>query len=309
MKTWLLKKIGLSLIFFWSAGSLIFFLVRTIPGDPVVAMLGKMPGSEDVRRLQQGLGLDRPLAEQYVRFIKKLLCLDLGESMIDRKPVIGSIMKYFPNTVILAAAAMILAGLIALPLGILAALKKSGAWVVLGMIFSTIGLAVPGFLLGMLLIILFSVQLKFLPISGSGGIEFLVLPAITLAISLSAFLTRTIHAAITGELRQPYVLLAQAKRLSEFHVFSRHVLRNAMIPIITVMGLQLGALLSGTIIIENVFSWPGIGTLLITAIRQRDFPMIQGITLFLSALYLLLNLLVDLSYPFTNPRIRHEHSF
>jgi peptide/nickel transport system permease protein len=306
MKSLLLKKVGTFFIFLWAAGSLIFFLVHIIPGDPVVSILGKMPSSEDVRRLQRALKLDRPLAEQYVHFIKKLLFLDLGESIIDRKPVFGAIMKYFPNTAILASAAMILAMLIAFPLGILAALKKNSIWYALSMIFSAIGLAIPGFLLGILLIILFSVELKFLPISGSGGFEFLILPAITLAISLSAFLTRMIRTAVAGELNQPYVLLAQAKGLSEFHIFLRHVLKNAMIPIITIMGLQLGALLSGTIIIESVFSWPGIGTLLIMAIRQRDFPMIQGVVLFMAAMYLLLNFLVDLSYPFINPRIRHD---
>ena len=307
MKALLLKKVGTFFIFLWAAASLIFFLVHTIPGDPVVSMLGKMPRSEDVLRLQRALKLDRPLAEQYVHFIKKLLFLDLGESIIDRKPVVSAIMKYFPNTAILTFAAMTLAGLIAFPLGILAAFKKNSIWYALSMIFSAIGLAIPGFLLGILLIILFSVQLKFLPISGSGGFEFLILPAATLAISLSAFLTRMIHTAVAGELSQPYVLLAQSKGLSEFHFFSRHVLKNAMIPIIIIMGLQLGALLSGTIVIESVFSWPGIGTLLITAIRQRDFPMIQGVALFLAALYLLLNLMVDLSYPFINPRIRYDY--
>ena len=306
MTSWLLKKVGTFLIFLWAAGSLIFFLVHTIPGDPVVAMLGKMPRSEDVRQLRRALKLDRPLSEQYVHFIKKMLCLDLDESIIDRKPVISSIMKYFPNTIILASVAMMLAGLIALPLGILAAVKKNSIWYAWSMILSTIGLAIPGFLLAILLIIVFAVQLKFLPVSGSGGFKFLILPALTLAISLSASLTRMIHTAVSGELRQPYVLLAQAKGLSEFCIFSNHVLKNAMIPIITIMGLQLGACLSGTIIIENVFSWPGIGTLLITAIRQRDFPMIQGVALFLAALYLLLNLLVDLSYPLINPRIRHD---
>jgi len=306
MKALLLKKVGTFFIFLWAAGSLIFFLVHTIPGDPVVSMLGKMPRSEDVRRLRRVLKLDQPLAEQYGYFIKKLLFLDLGESLINRKPVLDSIMKYFPNTVILALTAIILAGLIAFPLGLLAALKKNSFWYTLSMIFSAIGLAIPGFLMGILLIMVFAVQLKFFPISGSGEFEFLILPSITLAISLSAFLTRIICTAVAGELRQPYVLLARSKGLSEFHIFSRHVLKNAMIPIITIMSLQLGALLSGTIIIENIFSWPGIGTLLITAIRQRDFPMIQGIVFFISALYLLLNLLVDLSYPFINPRIRHD---
>lgn len=306
MKALLLKKTITFFIFLWAAGSLIFFLAHTIPGDPVVAMLGKMPSSEDVKRLKQSLKLDRPLVEQYAHFIKKMLLLDLGESIFNRKPVASAIMKYFPNTAILAFTAMVMSVLIAFPLGILAALKKNGCWNTLSMIFSAIGLAMPSFLLGIILIILFSVRLKILPVSGSGGLKFLVLPAATLTISLSAFLTRMIHTAVAGELRQPYVLLARAKGLSEFHVFSRHVCKNALIPIITIMGLQLGACLSGTIVIENVFSWPGIGTLLITAIRQRDFPMIQGVALFIAALYLLLNLLVDLSYPFIDPRIRHD---
>jgi peptide/nickel transport system permease protein len=174
------------------------------------------------------------------------------------------------------------------------------------MIFSAIGLAVPSFLLGIVLIIVFSVRWHLLPVSGSGAFTFLVLPSATLTISLSASLTRMIRSAVAEELRRPYVLLAQAKGFSGLQVFSRHVLKNALIPIITFMGLQLGACLSGTIVIENVFSWPGIGTLLITAIRQRDFPMIQGVALFIAALYLLLNLLVDLSYPFIDPRIRHD---
>ena len=300
----LLKKVGTLLIFLWAVASLIFFIVHVIPGDPLVSMLGTISSSEDIQRMQRALKLDRPLAEQYVHFIKKLLFLDLGESMIDRKPVLGTIMKYFPNSVILGVSAMILALLLAFPLGILAALNKKSICYTLNMIFSAVGLAIPGFLLAILLIILFSVQLKCLPISGSGGFRFLILPALTLAISLSAFLTRIIHTAVTGEFRQPYVLLAKAKGLSEFHIFSRHILKNAMIPVITIMGLQLGALLSGTIVIENVFSWPGIGTLLITAIHQRDLPMIQGVVFFIAALYLLLNLLVDLSYPFIDPRIR-----
>ena len=161
-------------------------------------------------------------------------------------------------------------------------------------------------MLGILLIILFSVRLKLLPISGSGGFEYLVLPALTLAISLSAFLARMIHAAVAGNSVSLMFYWPGPRDFLNSMFFLRHVLKNAMIPIMTIMGLQLGALLSGTIIIESVFSWPGIGTLLITAIRQRDFPMIQGVALFIAALYLLLNLLVDLSYPFINPRIRHD---
>lgn len=306
MKALLLKKAATFVIFLWAAGSLTFFLARSIPGDPAAAMLGKMPSAEDVQRLKHSLKLDQPLAEQYAHFMTGMFRLDFGTSIVDRRSVAGAIITFFPNTAILALSALIPAMLIAFPLGSLAALKKNSCWNTLSMMLSAIGLAIPGFLVAIMLIILFSVRLKVLPISGSGGLEFLVLPAATLAVSLSAFLTRMIHAAVAEELRQPYVVLAKAKGCSEFQVFSRHVLKNAMIPVITVMGLQLGALLSGTIVIENVFSWPGIGTLLITAIRQRDFPMIQGVALFIAALYLLLSLLVDLSYPFIDPRIRHD---
>jgi len=284
---------------------MIFFLVHAIPGDPVVAMLGKMPSTEDVCRLTRSLKLDRPLAEQYAHFIKKTITLDLGESLVDRKPVRDAIMNYFPNTAILAFCAMILSLLIAFPLALMAAFRKDSYWNALSMGFSAFGLAMPSFLLGLLLIILFSVQLKLLPVSGSGGPEFLILPALTLAISLSAFLTRAIFTTVSCELRQPYVLLARAKGLSDVRIFFHHVLKNALIPVTTIIGLQLGALLSGTIVIENIFSWPGIGTLLITAVRQRDFPMIQGVALFMAFLYLLLNLLIDMSYPFIDPRIHH----
>jgi peptide/nickel transport system permease protein len=305
MTSRLLKKTVAFFAFLWAAGSLVFFLAHAIPGDPAVSLLGKMPGGEDVLRLQRSLELDRPLAVQYMHFIRKLLCLDLGESMVDRRPVAGSILKYFPNTAVLACAAMALAGLIAWPLGILSAWNENSVWYALDVLFSTAGAAIPGFLLALLLIIVFAVQLRLLPVSGSGGVKFLILPAMTLAVSLGAFLTRIIRTAVAAELRQPYVLLARAKGLSAHSILSRHVLKNAMLPVVTTMGLQLGACLSGTIVIENVFSWPGIGTLLITAIRQRDFPMIQGVTIFMAALYLLLNLLVDLSYPFIDPRIRH----
>jgi peptide/nickel transport system permease protein len=188
----------------------------------------------------------------------------------------------------------------------MAAFKKSNAWEALALIFSATGLALPSFLLGLLLTIAFSVEWKLFPISGSGGIEFLILPALTLGISLGAFLTRMIRAVLSKELQQPYVLLARAKGLANAQIYRRHIFKNALIPIVTMIGLQLGALLSGAIIVESIFSWPGLGTLLITAIRQRDFPMIQGTVLFMAVLYLMLNFLVDLSYPFINPRIGHD---
>lgn len=306
MTAWLLKKAGWFLLFFWLAGSLVFFLVQAVPGDPLLSILGQTPRSADILRLQDSLQLNRPLAIRYMQFIRRMSVLDLGESLIDRKPVLGTILKHFPNTLCLTLAAMMISLLIAFPLGIMAAFKKSTVWEALALIFTATGLAVPSFLLGILLTIAFSVEWKLFPVSGSGGAEFLFLPALTLGISLGAFLTRMIRAVLNKELQQPYVLLARAKGLSNAQIYRRHVFKNALIPIATMIGLQLGALLSGAILVESIFSWPGLGTLLITAIRQRDFPMIQGTVLFMAALYLMLNFLVDLSYPLINPRISHD---
>jgi ABC-type dipeptide/oligopeptide/nickel transport system permease component len=265
-----------------------------------------MPSAEDVRRLTRSLNLDRPLPEQYALFLKKTFTLDLGESLVDRRAVLGTIWRYFPNTALLALSAMVLSLLITLPLASMSGRK--GCWNIVGTAFSALGIAVPGFLLGLLLIIVFSLRLRLLPVSGSGGPEFIILPALTLAISLSASLTRIMHAALSREWMQPYVLLARAKGLSDRRILFRHVLKNALIPVLIVAGLQLGALLSGAIVVENVFSWPGIGTLLITAVRRRDFPMIQGVSLFLVSLYLLLNFLVDMALPLVDPRIRRDRA-
>jgi peptide/nickel transport system permease protein len=308
MRLLLLKKTAAFLAFLWAASSIIFFSVHAIPGDPTVSLLGNMPSAEDVRRLTRSLHLDRPLAEQYALFLKKTLTLDLGESIVDRRAVFGTIWRYFPNTALLAFIAMILSLLISLPFAAMTAFDRKGCWRVLGAGFSALGIAVPGFLLGLLLIIVFSLRLHLLPVSGSGGPEFIVLPALTLAISLSASLTRIIHASLSQEWLQPYVLLARAKGLPDRRIFFRHILKNALIPVFILAGLQLGALLSGAIVVENVFSWPGIGTLLITAVRRRDFPMIQGVSLFMVFLYLSLNLLVDLVLPLVDPRIRCERA-
>jgi peptide/nickel transport system permease protein len=302
----LLKKTGLFLLFLWAAGSLIFFLVQAVPGDPLLSILGPHPRSADVLRLEKSLQLDRPLAARYFHFINRLAVLDLGESLIDRKPVLPTILKYLPNTIYLTAAAMAITLLLSLPLGFLAAFKKNSAWETLAMVFSAAGLALPCFLLGILLIIVFSVELRIFPVSGSGGIEYLALPSLTLGISFAAFLTRMVRTVLQVESRRPYVLLARAKGLSPAAIYRRHIFRNALPPIVTLVGLQAGAMLSGAIVVESVFSWPGIGTLLITAVRQRDFPVIQGTVLLMASLYLLVNFLVDLSYPLLDPRIGHD---
>jgi peptide/nickel transport system permease protein len=304
----LLKKAGQFLIFIWAAGSLTFFMVRTVPGDPLLAILGPNPNTQDVLRLQRSLQLDRPLVAQYARFLSRLAVLDLGESLVDRRPVLATMLKYLPNTAWLALAAMTLTIPLSLLLGFLSAYKESRFWTGLALAFSVTGLAVPVFLIGLFLILVFSLELGIFPVSGGGGGEFIVLPALTLAIPLGAFLTRMVRTALMEEAHRPYVLLAMAKGLSRAQVYRRHILRNALVPIITLAGMQAGALLSGAIVVENVFSWPGIGTLLVRAVHQRDFPMIQGTVLLLASLYLVLNSLVDLSYPLLDPRIGHDRA-
>ncbi len=304
----LLKGAGRFLVFFWAAGSLTFFLVRTVPGDPLLEILGPNPDTRDVLRLKRSLQLDRPLAAQYAGFILRLAVLDLGESLIDRKPVTATMLHYLPNTLLLAVAAMAFTVPFSLLLGFLSVYRESRFWEALALAFSAIGLAVPVFLIGLLLVLLFALGLGLFPVSGSGGVEFLFLPAVTLSIPLGAFLTRMVRAVLREESQRPYVLLARAKGLSRAQVYKRHILKNAMVPIITLVGMQAGALLSGAIVVESVFSWPGIGTLLVRAVRQRDLPMIQGTVLLMAALYHLLNQLVDLSYPLFDPRIGHDRA-
>ena len=305
MTAQLLKKTGQFLLFLWAAGSLTFLLVRSIPGDPVLAILGR-PHSEAVRHMQKALQLERPLIAQYIHYLERLAVLDLGNSLIDNKPVRNTILEYLPNSLLLAIAALAFTVAVSLLLGIKSVYGKSRFWEALATGFSAVGLAVPVFLLGIFLVLLFAVKLKIFPVSGSGGIRFLILPVVTLGIPLGAYLTRMVRAALLAESQRPYVLLARAKGLSEGQVYRRHILKNALLPVITLVGMQSGALFSGAIIVESVFSWPGIGTLLVTAIRQRDYPMVQGTVLLMASIYLIANSLVDLAYPLLDPRIGHD---
>jgi ABC-type dipeptide/oligopeptide/nickel transport system permease component len=304
----LLKCAGRFLLFIWTVATLTFLLVRAVPGDPALAVLGPNPHPEDILRLRRSLQLDRPLAEQYSHFMLRLAVLDLGESLVDRRPVRSSLGRYLPNTVLLAMAAMALTIPLSLLLGFLSVFRKNRLWEALATVFSALGLAIPVFLLGLLLVLVFSLELGLFPVSGSGGIKFLVLPAVTLAFPLGAILTRMVRTVLREEAQRPYVLLARAKGLSAAQVFRRHILKNALIPIVTMTGMQAGTLLGGAVIVENVFSWPGIGTLLVTTVRQRDLPTIQGSVLLITALYSLTNLLVDLSYTRLDPRIAHDRS-
>jgi len=286
------------------AVTLVFFFLHMIPGDPVEVMLGETAQQADKEQLREELGLNLPVHIQYGRFITGVFQGDLGDSYFYRRPVMQVIAERIPATVELALAAFLVAGLIAIPLGIVAALREGTAVDNASVLFSLLGVSMPNFWLGPLLIILFSIQLGWFPVSGRGGVGSLVLPAITLGTALAAILSRMTRASLLERLGEDYLTVARAKGLPEWKVILKHALRNALIPVITIMGLQFGALLSGAIITENVFSWPGIGTLLINAIEARDYPLVQGCILFITLSYVLVNLLTDLLYGWADPRIR-----
>jgi peptide/nickel transport system permease protein len=284
--------------------TLVFFLIHLIPGDPVEVMLGETASTADLAQLRSDLGLDRPLTEQYGSFLLGLVRGDLGQSFFYRRPVRVVLLEKLPATLELAGAAMILALVIALPLGVIAAVRKDSLSDRLSMLASLVGISMPNFWLGPLLIILFSIQLGWLPVSGREDPWSIVLPAVTLGTALAALLSRMTRSAMLDVLEEDYLRTARAKGLAERTVIGRHALRNALLPVLTIVGLQFGALLSGAVITENVFAWPGIGTLLIQAIHARDYPLIQGCVLVISLGYVAANFLTDIFYAFSDPRIR-----
>jgi peptide/nickel transport system permease protein len=284
--------------------TLVFFLVHLIPGDPVELMLGETASRADLGQLRADLGLDRPLAEQYARFVGGLLRGDLGRSFFYRKPVLAVIAGALPATALLAAAAMAVALLVALPLGVLAAIRRNRLTDRAALVGSLIGVSMPNFWLGPMLIILFSFRLGWLPVSGWDGAASLVLPAVTLGTALAAILVRMTRASMLDVLGEDYLRTARAKGVGPGAVIARHALRNALLPVVTIVGLQFGALLSGAVITENVFAWPGVGTLLVQAITARDYPLVQGCVLVVALCYVAVNFLTDVLYSVIDPRVR-----
>jgi peptide/nickel transport system permease protein len=287
-----------------AVATLVFSLIHLIPGDPVLIMLGEGAQPTDVEGLRRELGLDRPLAAQYGSFVAGLLRGDLGRSLHFDQPVTTLIARHYPATVELALAAMLVALATAIPLGMLAAFRK-GSWVDRGARgFALAGVSVPNFWLGPMAILLFSIQLGWLPVSGRGGLAHLVLPSATLGLALAALLTRMVRAGVAEELAKPFIVTARAKGLSPARLALAHALRNALVPVVTVVGLQFGSLLTGAILTETIFGWPGLGRLLIQAIRLRDYPLVQGCVLLIAATYVAVNLVTDLVYAWIDPRIR-----
>ena len=284
--------------------SLVFFLIHLVPGDPVQQMLGERARAADVERMRQELGLDQPLLTQYGRYLSRLVRGDLGYSLRFNAPVTEIILARYPATMELTLAALLVALLLSIPAGVQAAVHR-GRWPdsALGFL-SLLGLSFPNFALGPVLILVFSVEIGWLPVSGSGTLLHLILPAVTLGAALAAILTRMVRTSVLEELGQDYVRTARAKGLAERRVRYKHVLRNGLIPVVTLLGLQLGALLSGAMVTETIFAWPGIGRLTLQAINSRDYPLVQGCFLAISVTYILVNLVTDLCYSVVDPRIR-----
>lgn len=284
--------------------TLVFFLIHLIPGDPVELMLGDSAFSTDKEALREHLGLNLPLYEQYGQYLKNLMQGNLGVSIHSRELVLNTILERFPATVELMLGAMFIAIGLALPLGLISAVKR-GSWVdQTAMLFSLLGVSIPNFWLGPMLILVFAIQLDWLPVNERGTLLHLILPAFTLGTALASILSRITRSSVIETLGTDYIRTAWAKGISEFQIVYRHAFRNALIPVITVIGLQVGVLLSGAIITEVIFDWPGLGLLLIEAIQTRDYPLVQGCVIFIASGYVLVNLLTDLSYAFVDPRVR-----
>jgi ABC-type dipeptide/oligopeptide/nickel transport system permease component len=288
----------------WLIVTMVFLLIHVVPGDPVVQMLGEGARAEDVDQLRHALGLDLPLGVQYARYLEGVARGNLGVSLRYRQPVTRIVFERYPATLELATVALLVCVVLALPAGIFAAARQGRAADNAIGVVSLMGLSVPNFALGPLLILAFSIGTGWLPVSGRGGWQHLALPAVTLGAALAAILTRMVRAAMLEELSADYVRTARAKGLTERRVLVRHALPNALLPVITIVGLQFGTLLAGTIVTEMIFSWPGIGRLAVDAIEARDYPLLQGCILVIAVSYILVNLATDVLYSLVDPRVR-----
>lgn len=306
MTRFLVRRLFLLVPVTWGVSTLVFLLIHLTPGDPVEVMLGEtaLPAAKEA--LRHSLHLDQPLSEQYLYFLQGLFTGDLGMSLFSREPVLARILKALPATIELAVAGLCMAIIIALPLGVLAAVRRDSGVDHGSRFVALLGVSIPNFVLGPLLIIAFAIQLNWFPVSGRGGFSYLVLPALTLGMAMAGILSRMVRASLLEVLGQDYVRVARAKGLSEGRVILRHGLKASLIPVITIVGLQFGALLAGTIITETIFAWPGLGRLTLQAIQARDYPLVQGCVLAISFGYVLVNAATDMIYAWVDPRVRYE---
>lgn len=288
----------------WLVVSLVFLLLHLVPGDPILQMLGEGVPASDLEAARHAYGLDQPLATQYIQYWKGVLHGDLGPSLRFSQGVTSLIVQRYPYTLQLTLASLFIAVLLSIPAGVRSA-RHRNQWDDRALsVVSLFGLSFPNVALGPILILLFAIKFGWLPVSGSGTLGHLILPALTMGGALAAILTRMVRTSMLEELGQDYIRTARAKGLPETTVVYRHALRNAMVPVLTVLGLQFGALLAGAIVTETIFSWPGIGRLTIQAIGNRDYYLVQGCVLVIGLTYIAVNFLTDVLYSVVNPRIR-----
>jgi peptide/nickel transport system permease protein len=284
--------------------TIVFVVIRIIPGDPALVIAGLDASASDIEDIRARLGLDKPMLQQYVEWIWNVVRFDFDNSMISGQPVTQLILERFPLTLTLALLGLLVSILISIPLGVISAVKRWSFWDYLGMVFSQIGMAIPSFWLGILLLLLLSVKVQLFPLFGAGQLKHLILPAISLGVAQAAVLLRLTRASMVEELSKEYVVAARSKGLTERMVNYKHALKNALLPVITIAGIQLGYMLGGAIIIEQVFSLPGLGRLFLFGVYQRDFPLIQGGVVFVAFIFSFINFAVDMLYSLVNPKIR-----
>ncbi len=306
MLSFIVRRLILTLPVVWIVVTLVFGLIHMVPGDPIAQMLGEGASVTEVERMRHEFGLDRPVLQQYRSYMVGILHGDLGMSFRNQQPVTSSILLRYPATIELALAAAIFSVALAIPFGVMSAIRRGRAADRFISFVSLLGVSLPSFALGPMLILLFSIMLGILPVSGRGDFSHLVLPAVTLGGAFAAITTRMVRGSMLEEIQQDYVRTARAKGLSERAVLFRHALRNGLIPVITVVGLQAGTLLGGIFIAESIFSWPGLGRLTVQAINARDYPLAQGCILTIALTYILINLVTDLFYSVVDPRIRYD---
>ncbi len=308
MQRYIIRRLLLAVPVLLGVSIAVFSMMHLIPGDPALAMLRGQPQvtDADVFRVREDLGLNDPVPVQYIKYLSRVVQGDFGRSVQTKRPVLMDIAAQAPSTLQLALTAVVLAVTLGVVLGVVSALRQN-SWVdTLAMLTALFGVSMPSFWFGLILIFVFSLKLGWLPATGQGGLERLILPAVALGMDFSAVTARMVRANLLEVLVTDYVRTARAKGVAQNMVVIRHALRNAMIPAITIVGLQLGTLLGGAVVVETVFARQGIGRLLVTAIMAKDFPVVQGVVLLAAAVYLLLNLMIDLTYAFFDPRIRYS---
>lgn len=306
MGRYISRRLLLAIPTLWLTLTLIFIIFRLVPGDPAQLVAGEMAPQQIVDQIRQEMGLDKPLWYQYGQYLISTAKGDLGVSKVFGQKASAQLKLRIPKTALLAVTAMLLAVAVGLPAGVISAVRRNSFWDYSSMFGAIIGVCLPSFWLGLMLIILFSVELRLLPTAGASSWKHLILPSVTLAANQMAVIARMTRSSMLEVVSLDYVRTARAKGLSERVVILRHALRNALIPTLTVIGVQFGLLLGGSIIVETVFAWPGLGQLMIDSVRMRDYPLVQGVALVFAATFLMINLTVDVLYAYLDPRVRYD---